>query len=39
MLNKTLNLPIHHIGVACKNLEKEREFFKSRLLQRSRICR
>lgn len=27
MLNKTLNLPIHHIGVACKNLEKEREIF------------
>lgn len=22
-----LNLPIHHIGVACKNLEKEREIF------------
>ncbi|EAH7255325.1 VOC family protein, partial [Campylobacter coli] len=22
MLNKTLNLPLHHIGVACKNLEK-----------------
>lgn len=29
MLNTTLNLPLHHIGVACKNLEKEREcFFK-----------
>lgn len=27
MLNKTLDLPIHHIGVACKNLEKEREIF------------
>ncbi|MCW1578804.1 VOC family protein, partial [Campylobacter jejuni] len=24
MLNTTLNLPIHHIGVACKNLEKEK---------------
>ncbi|EIU0797516.1 VOC family protein, partial [Campylobacter jejuni] len=22
MLNTTLNLPLHHIGVACKNLEK-----------------
>lgn len=29
MLNKTLDLPIHHIGVACKNLEKEREIFLS----------
>ncbi|EAJ3710679.1 VOC family protein [Campylobacter coli] len=29
MLDKTLDLPLHHIGVACKNLEKEREcFFK-----------
>ncbi|EIB45583.1 hypothetical protein cje140_01416 [Campylobacter jejuni subsp. jejuni LMG 9217] len=27
MLNTTLNLPIHHIGVACKNLEKEKECF------------
>ncbi len=23
-----LNLPIHHIGVACKNIEKERKIFE-----------
>lgn len=27
MLKKTLDLPIHHIGIASKNLEKERDVF------------
>lgn len=27
MLKRALDLPIHHIGIACKNLEKERECF------------
>ncbi|MCR6591400.1 lipoprotein [Campylobacter insulaenigrae] len=24
-----LNLPIHHIGIACKNIEKERKIFET----------
>lgn len=27
-VQKSLKLPVHHIGIACKNIEKEFEFFR-----------